>query len=422
MSERRRPGWLHPAVVSTALVAVAAGYAQFSVTTVLGDVARAFGEVTDGGDITAQVGLSTTTLGVGLAVIRLAGGGALVTAAAADRFGRRRLLVWLSIGGLALTVALSLSPGFWVFVALAALARPMLSGANTVVGVIAAEETRTADRAWALAAVQAAYAVGSGAVAVLRGVVEGLSFRMVFAAAAVPLLALPFVLRRVRETSLFRQSAAARGAAARTRLGAVDRAHWGTLAVVAGVTAAVGLVSGPAFTYLFVYGENVLGASPAAMAALVLAAGPIGLVGLLTGRWAADHVGRRISAAVGVVGVTVTAWVAYQGSFVALAVGYLASIAASGGLGPALSALVAEVFPTEERATAGGWAAGAGVLGSVAGLALFGALSEVLGGFDGAATTLFLPLAPLALLLRLVPETRGVELDEPDQSGADVQA
>lgn len=99
-------------------------------------------------------------------------------------------------------------------------------------GVIAAEQTASRSRAAALALVGAAYSLGTGAISVLRGVAgETLGFGGVFALALVSLLLL---------------------------------------------TAAVGLVIGPVFTYLFENGERILGASAGQMAILVLVAGPPG--------------------------------------------------------------------------------------------------------------------------------------------------
>src|ERR687888_522192 len=65
-------GWRHPAILTAAGLAVAAGFAQFGVTTTLADVAKAFGQPGSDGSVTAQVGLSFTTLGLGLGIIRLA--------------------------------------------------------------------------------------------------------------------------------------------------------------------------------------------------------------------------------------------------------------------------------------------------------------------------------------------------------------
>ena len=114
-------------IVTLGLVALAAGYGQFGATSALGDVAHAFGTVTSQSTFTARAGLSWSTLGVGLAVLRAASLAALPISALADRVGRRRVLYVCGVVGLCVTASASLSPGFWWFVALFALARPALS-------------------------------------------------------------------------------------------------------------------------------------------------------------------------------------------------------------------------------------------------------------------------------------------------------
>jgi hypothetical protein len=58
----------------------------------------------------------------------------------------------------------------------------------------------------------------------------------------------------------------------------------------------LGLVTGPANALIFVYSESVLGLPRLATAGMVVAAGILGLGGLAAGRWAADHLGRRVTA------------------------------------------------------------------------------------------------------------------------------
>lgn len=403
-----RRGWLHPTIVRAAILAVAAGYAQFAVTTVLGEVAVTFGEAAGEDPLATEVGLSTTTLGLGLAVIRLAGIGALFASALADRHGRRRLLLGLVGAGLALSTGAAVSPSFWVFVAIAAAARPLLSATNALVAVVAAEETTTADRSRAMALVQAAYALGSGIVAVLHGFAH-LNFRVIFALSLVPLCLLPILARRMEEPPLYRRL----GPGERPSIpGAIDRSLWGRLAIVTGLAFMAALVTGPSLTYLFVYGENVLGAAPSYMSTLILVAGPVGLAGLLLGRWSADVLGRRLAAGGATVLMVAAAVLTYGGSVPLLTAGYLLLVVAGAAFGPSGGALLAEVFPTEWRATANGWATALGVIGAVVGLATFGALADVLGSFSRAGMVLWLPTLPFVVLYARLPETRHLELDE----------
>lgn len=153
------------------------------------------------------------------------------------------------------------------------------------------------------------------------------------------------------------------------------RGRLGVVSLLAGVTA---IITGPGFTFLFVYGENVLVVPPGFMAVIVLGAGLMGFLGLLLGRWAADRLGRRVTAGVTTALLAFSATLTYSGSIAAMTAGYLAAVALGAAFGPAAGALLTELFPTSDRSTASGWTAATGVLGAVAGLALFGAFIELL--------------------------------------------
>jgi len=404
----RRPAWLTAPVLTVSALSIAAGVAQFGVTAVIGDVAAHFGQVGSGGEVAAQIGLPATTLGVALALVRVSSLASLPIAALADRFGRRSLLLTLAAIGLFLTSAAALAPGFWWYVGLVALARPALSTVNALAGVVAAEEATSRDRSAAIALVTAAYGLGAGVVSVARGALPGEpSFRVVTAFALVPLLLLPLLARTVREPRIAERAPHAGGLP-----GHVPRALARPVGLLAVVTGGIALATGPGFTYLFVYGEGVLGASPLFLSVLVLGAGPAGLLGILLGRAGADRLGRRLTGGLMMALTGMSIAVAYAGGVGALAVGYLLAIAFSSGFAPPAGALAAELAPTTYRATVAGWMTTAGVLGAVLGLLSFGVLADLTGGFANAAIAIGIVVALVAALFAGLPETRGHELDE----------
>jgi MFS family permease len=432
-------GWRDPAILAAGWFTLAAGFAQFGATAALGDVARTFGADQTGRSIAAQVGLSGTTLGVGLAVIRLASIGSLPLAGMADRFGRKLTLLGCIALGLALTATAALSPTFWWFVVIFALGRPLLSASNTISGVIVAEETTSRDRAKAIALVTAGYAVGAGLTALLRGVLgDQLGFRGLFALALVPLAVTPLVARRLKEPDRYRRlrTGAALGVTVDNSPaglpaqgeGVEDKAAGGLRALwVAGrlredlrprlwlltaLTFSFSFVIGPANTFLFVYAENALGMSRGTTALMVLVAGPLGLGGLLIGRWAADGFGRRRTAATGQVLVALAGMVTYSGTPAGAVGGYLLAIVAAAAYGPATAALTAELFPTSVRATVAGWLVASGVLGAVAGLLAFGTISDALDSFALAAVVICAPVVLASALFAPLPETVGLELEQ----------
>jgi MFS family permease len=562
--------WRDPAILAAGWFALASGFAQFGATAALGDVARTFGAPAGGASITAKVGLSGTTLGVGLAIIRLASLGSLPLAGLADRRGRKFTLLSCVALGLALTATAAISPSFWWFVFIFALGRPLLTATNTIAGVIAAEETTSKERAKAVALITAGFGVGAGLIAILRGVFGAtLGFRGLFVLSLIPLAITPLVARVLKEPDRYRRlkvgaidvsvtppetsggsgagtgdgsgagtggesragtggesggrrgtthdgdgaargpdrgdargegpgawsdtegrrgeagarlpggtepesrgesgrgpEAGGRGWTGAERRGATARGaepggtHWRPVHVRIGhgeagrwvegartatrqaersiavesrrlwligrlrpdlrrrlwlltaLTFSFSFVTGPANTFLFVYAENVLGLSRGTTALMVAAAGPIGLVGLLIGRWGADAFGRRFAAAISQVVVALAGIVTYSGAPSRVVVGYLLAITAASAYGPATATLVAELFPTSVRATIAGWLVAAGVLGAVAGLIVFGTISDVLNSFSLAAVVICAPVLLASILFVRLPETVGMELEQ----------
>jgi MFS family permease len=405
---RRRQAWRTAPVWSVALLSVGSGMAAFGVTAVIGDVAASFGQPGAGEGELAEIGLPVTTVGVALAVIRLASLGSLPLAALADRVGRRRMLLTVAAVGLTMTALAAASPGFWWYVALVALARPSLAAVNVLAGVVAAEESRARDRAGAIALITAAYGLGSGLVSVGRGLLPGEpSFRSVTAFVLLPLLLLPLLARLVREPPI----SCGRSWTGDGLPGAVPRHLRRRVTVLATMVGMIAVATGPGFTYLFVYGERVLGATPLQVSTLVLAAGPVGLTGILLGRWSADRLGRRITGALAMAGTGLGVALAYSGGFAALGTGYLTTILLASAFAPAQGTLASELVPTAVRATVAGWLAVTGVVGAVIGLMAFGVLADLTGGF-AAAALLGLVVAVAALGFTLLPETRGVELED----------
>jgi MFS family permease len=402
-------GWTEPAVVAVALVAAAAGFGQFGLTSTLGNVADHFGHLVHGSTIADQAGLSGTQLGLGLATVRLASLGGLPLAGLADRVGRRTLMLTSCALGLAVTVASAFSPDYWWFVIIFALGRPFLSATTAVAQVEAAEQTASDQRASAVALVAAGYSVGAGLTAViyfLSG--SAIGYRGILLMAVIPMLALPLVGRRVTEPDRFVRAAAST-AARLPVLGAVARPYRSRLLLVTSIAFGLAVITGPATSFVYLYAQNVKRIPGFALAGMVVAAAVLGLGGLLLGRFLADRVGRRPTATGAIVCIGAASILCYSGSRVALVAGYLAGITAAGTFAPAGGAFVNELFPTSVRASVAGWNVVGSVLGAVAGLLVFGTVADVGNRFATAAVVTFLPAMALSALIYLLPETRGHE-------------
>jgi MFS family permease len=404
--------WNDKAVVGVAIAAFASGFGQFGVVAALGDVARGFGQVSHGTSIADQAGLSGTDLGIGLAIMRLASLGALPITGLADDFGRRRMLLITVGAGLAVTVLAAASPSYWWFVAIFACGRPLLSASNGLAQVIAAEQTASAERAKAVALIAAGYGTGAGVIAIVHSLAShAIGFRGVFILALIPLALLPLIARWVQEPERFTVSAAGSGHPIPV-LDAVARPFRRRLLIVAVLAFAISVITGPANSFGFLFAQNILHLRGIVTAGMVVGSGIAGLAGLLTGRWLADRVGRRLTGALAMVAVALLATLTYSGSAPALVFGYIAAVFAASVFAPAAGALVNELFPTSVRASVVGWSTASGVLGAVAGLVIFGAVANAEHEFGVAGVVTFLPAALVMGLFWLLPETRGREPED----------
>ena len=392
------------------LAALVAGFGQFGAVASLNDVARHFGHYATGHTLKSVVGLSGSVLGLGLGALRLASLASLPLASLADRRGRTRILQLFLFTGLVATAAASLSFSYWFFVLCFAFARPLLSAASTLVQVVTVELSSTTWRMHRLVVMAAGAGIGAGLSAVLHGVIRGPnSFRWLFALAIVPAVIVTPLLRRIPEPLHHSLDAPL------ARLGAVPRPMRGRLAVVATMAFAIGMITGPANGFAFVYGEGVLKITPHVVASVVVLSAFTGLGGLLLSRRLAHTVGRRGTVAIGVVASAVTSCIAYSGGRWAFIGGYMIGIAAAGLLAPAATAISTEIFSHAFRATAAGWVVVAGVLGATTGLFVFGLIGDLSHVAGPASLRLpalltFLPLTPTLLLLRRLPESAGMEL------------
>ncbi|MGH9045322.1 MAG: MFS transporter [Acidimicrobiales bacterium] len=401
--------WNDSSVLAVALVALAAGFGQFGAVAALGGVAKTFGHITTGESISARAGLSAGTLGVGLAIIRLASLGGMPLAGLADRLGRRSTMLVTCAAGLLLTAAAALSPSYWWFVAIFALGRPMLSATNALSEVQAGELTSSGGRAKAVALVTAGYGVGAGLIAVIYSLARSsLGFRGVFALCMVPLMLIAIVRNRVPEPERFKERRRLGGPAIRPVRGPLGR----RLGCVCLLGFALSVITGPANSFVFLYAQNIEHVSGALTAAMVAMAGPSGLVGLLLGRWMADTIGRRPSIVVAMSALALFGVLVYSGGTAPLVIGYVLGIFAGGLIAPALGAFLNEIFPTSIRASAAGWYIAAGVVGATAGLVVFGVVSTAENNLSVAALLTFLPALPALVVLRWLPESRGKEPED----------
>ena len=109
-----------------------------------------------------EFGRGNTAQGIVLAVVRAGVLIALVTVAAADRQGRRKLLVITGVWSCAFTVVGAFSPAMWFLGGSQLIARGLSTALGILIFIIAAEEMPARSRTYALSVLVLAAGLGSG--------------------------------------------------------------------------------------------------------------------------------------------------------------------------------------------------------------------------------------------------------------------
>ena len=127
---------------------------------------------------------------------------------------------------------------------------------------------------------------------------------------------------------------------------------------------------------------------------MVVLAGAAGLIGLLAGRWLADHLGRRPTGSLAMIAVALTPTLAYSGSSAALVVGYVLGVLCGGLVRAGARSSAHGAVPDVGAGVGDRLVGDRSVIGAVVGLVFFGAVADVGSRFGVAAELTFLPRAP----------------------------
>lgn len=380
---------------------------------VAGFGAALFGQHAD--FIADSFGSSDASLGVSLAITRIGVVVSLFATAAADRRGRRVLLL-VAVTGVALSnLAAALAPNLATFTVFQTVTRGFVNAAFAVAAVAALEEAP--ERARAFSAAMIAMAGGLGfSVAVVTLPISDLAteaWRVSFLLSGASVLLVPRIGRSLAESRRYEHvtAAGARRGDVRTLLRPALRSRFVALAVLG---YAGNLFSAPSAQLMNRYLSDEHGFSGAGIALFRAATTALpGLVGLLAAMRLVEVRGRRRVGGVGTVlgeAIQMVFFIA-SGPVLWVTSGGSVLFASAGGI--ALGALSAELFPTEVRATSSAVLTVVAVLGSATGLVLAGALSDPLGGLGNAIAWLGVPaIASVLLIVPRLPEPAGRDLDE----------
>lgn len=377
-------------------------------------------------DIGREFSAGEATLGVARAAIELGLFFAFFLARMADRWGRRPILVWSVVGYTLATFATAFAPDLWSFAALQSISRVFLGAEYAVAVTIIVEEFPAHRRGPMIGRLLAFGAVGDLAVAVLlvAGAHEGpLGWRALFLVGIVPLLALAWFRRRLRETRRFQLHLDTGAADEPVDFWAPWRGPYRWRLVLVGLVHLLWSIPFFAATsWFFYYAEREQGIEELHLYVMFLVAFGFGLVGYAACGVLLERLGRRpttilyLAASLGF-GI---ALFQFEGTIL-IALSLVGAIFFGVGTAPALSAMATELFPTAIRGQAAAWSRNVfEIAGFVLGPLVVGVVGDHYSGAIGSigdtisVLVLLLGTPAIWLVARHLPETRGLELEAID--------
>lgn len=359
-------------------------------------------------------------LGSIFAVLRFGTLFSLVLAVLADRMGRRRLLV-ASVAGCALcNVATAFAQSGMALAWWQLGARLFLGAQILLAGVVVSEELTAKNRGWGLGLLSAVGGLGGALTLLVFAFVDQLPYgwRALFVVGGFGLLGVPWLWRSLHETRRFTDHQGQRNAAeieapAWQPLVDLARHHGTRLAVLVGVVAPIAIILEPGSVFVSKHLQDDLGYTPGEVGLLIALCGigtPLGnmLAGTLSDRFGRKPVTFGVSL---LLSGAIAIFYNGQGT-VAIAVGTALLFMCLGGLLVLHTALATELFPTPLRSTAAGLREAVGTLGASLGLFVVSGLFAATGSHAASITWILVltPISPLVVLL--IPETAGRELEE----------
>lgn len=369
----------------------------------------------------AEMGLSPSSEGALVGFINVGSILAYLLVRNADRWGRRRVLTVTILGYTACTLLTGLSQSALQFGLFQLLARIFLVAEWAIGTVYAAEEFPADRRGTFIGIIHGLNGLGAVMCAGLAPVMLATRFgwRGLYFLGAAPLFLMAIARRSLRETRRFNEQVAARGGEgegqAQRSFTRILKAPWRSrmllLALLWGLTY---MCTNTAITFWKEHavserkmtdGEVGTIITIAALVAMPLAFGAGKLI---------DTVGRRAGAAVIYAMVVLGSLGAYTlGSAALVTAALIAGISGITAVGVVLAAYNAELFPTELRGDAFGWSNHLlGRIALVVSPTAVGFAAARIGWGRAVSLTTVFPVIALVLILVLLPETRGRELEE----------
>jgi putative MFS transporter len=364
--------------------------------------------------IQAELLIAESDVGFLGAFVRAGSFLAVFLAIAADRYGRRSILLITVVGYTLFTGATALAPNAETFVVYQMLARCFGTAEVLIAAVVIAEEFSPKHRGWGIGALGAVAACGSGFAAVMFGFVKYAPYgwRSLYAVGLIPLLFIGYWRHSLPETEQFKALVQDHEPVLKNIADLFTHLPRRTIGLFSAIVA-LSLAGSTAAFFAPKYLQDVHGWEPSNVALLNLAGGALAIVGNPLAGWLSDRFGRRPVTMLftGMFSLAALAFYSMGGVFVPLL--WVGLIFFLMGSDVTTTSYGTELFPTRYRSTATGFRAIAATAAGIFGLTAVSLLYPV---FDSNWTSIAVLcvislIAPVMVWLFL-PETAGRRLQE----------
>jgi len=326
--------------------------------------------------IQADLGIAEGDLGILGSIVRAGAILSIFITLAADRWGRRTMLLFTVLAYTVLTGATAFAPNVEVFVALQFFARAFAVGEVLIAVVVIAEEFPPENRGWGIGALGAIQACGAGLASLMFSMVDVLPFgwRSLYLIGLVPLLLLAYWRRTMPETMLFQTVQIANAQQELNQslwrpFGQLLRSSPRNLLAICSVLFFFTLGASTAGFFAPKYLQDVHAWSPAGVAILMAAGGAFGIIGNPLAGWLSDRYGRRSVSMCFSTAFVVVALIFYGSLGILVPFLWIGLIFFMMGTEVTAASYGTELFPTRYRSTASGIRGIVATIGAAIGLA-----------------------------------------------------
>ena len=366
--------------------------------------------------------LNDTAMARVFAGFALSSFGALGLARMADRFGRRRVLMWAAYAMPVAAMGAAAATNVVAFVGCIIVVEAFLGAALASSVVMMAEllpvPRRAAGQSWA----GLASAVGGGLCVFFAPVLAGfqISWRLLLAIPALGIVILPAVVRRIPESARWERRVREERRGSPGHFYDIFGPLYRRRAVTVLVCSLLAAFSAEGVnSYSYFHAVSVVGLTAGFASAFTIIGGGLGMVGFPIGAWMAERFGRVPTIVTFGTSTSVVALAYFWGPPLGFAhpalwlgTAFLFMNAATNATMVASNSAVTELFPTALRGTIMGWFALMSAVGALSAESTIASLAAPAGGLSVITGWLSLLGIPGAILFGLViEETRGLSLE-----------